>query len=239
MNSIPTPHISCDDKNKIAKTVLMPGDPLRAKYIADTYLTDVVLVNDVRNNLGYTGFYKDKLVTVMSSGMGMASIGIYSYELFKYYDVENIIRIGSCGAYVADLDVFDVLICKDAYSESSFGHELNGYEDIISSDEKLFDKLVESAKKNNISYKVGRCHSSDIFYRLNDDYLNKVVNEKKCSVVEMEAYALFSNARALNKHAACILTVSDSFVTGKKATSQERVNSFNNMMIIALETVRD
>lgn len=239
MNSIPTPHISCNDKNKIASTVLMPGDPLRAKYIADTYLTDVVLVNDVRNNLGYTGYYKDKLVTVMSSGMGMASIGIYSYELFKYYDVENIIRIGSCGAYVDDLDVFDVLICKDAYSESSFGQELNGYEDIISSDEELFDKLIESANKNNIPYKVGRCHSSDIFYRLNNDYLNKVVNEKKCSVVEMEAYALFSNAKALNKHAACILTVSDSFVTGKKATSQERVNSLNNMMIIALETVRD
>lgn len=239
MSNIPTPHIACNDPSLIAKTVLMPGDPLRAKYIADNFLTDVICFTSTRNILGFTGYYKGKRISVMGSGMGMPSIGIYSYELFKYYDVENIIRIGSCGAYVDDLDVFDVLICKDAYSESSFGQELNGYEDIISSDEELFDKLIESANKNNIPYKVGRCHSSDIFYRLNNDYLNKVVNEKKCSVVEMEAYALFSNAKALNKHAACILTVSDSFVTGKKATSQERVNSFNNMMIIALETVRD
>ena len=171
---IPTPHIECKDKSLIAKTVLMPGDPLRAKFIADTYLTDVVEFNHVRNMLGFTGTYKGKRISVMGSGMGMPSIGIYSYELFKFYDVENIVRIGSCGAYTDTLKLYDVILAKDAWSESTFA-KTQGISKAkkLKSSSELNKKLVKAAKKLNIPMVSGTIHSSDVFYRERfDDYLN-------------------------------------------------------------------
>jgi len=234
--SIPTPHIEAKTKDLFAKTVLMPGDPLRAKFVADTYLTDVVQVNGVRNMFGYTGNYKGKKVTVMGSGMGMPSIGIYSYELFAFYGVENIIRIGSCGSYTKDANVYDVIIVKDAYSESSFAKTAYGYDtETMDATEELVKDLNDAAKLLNYPVINGRIHSSDVFYRGVGDAIQSAGVEKNCLGVEMESFALFSNAKFLNKKAACILTVSDSLITHEVTTSEERQNSFNKMMEIALE----
>lgn len=233
-----TPHIEVNDKNLFAKTVLMPGDPLRAEYIANTYLTDVVKINNVRNMFGFTGYYKGKKVTVMGSGMGMPSIGIYSYELYDVYGVENIIRIGSCGSYSKDANVYDVIIVKDAYSESSFASVAFGYpENIQKGSEELVNKLNESAKELGYPVLNERIHSSDVFYRGKGDVLKDVRDKFGCVAVEMESFALFSNARYLNKKAACILTVSDSFITHEVTTALERQNSFNKMMEIALNAI--
>ena len=234
--SIPTPHIEAKTKNLFAKTVLMPGDPLRAKFVADTYLTDVVQINGVRNMFGYTGNYKGKKVTVMGSGMGMPSIGIYSYELFAFYGVENIIRIGSCGSYTKDANVYDVIIVKDAYSESSFAKTAYGYEpETMDATEELVKDLNDAAKLLNYPVINGRIHSSDVFYRGVGDAIQSAGVEKNCLGVEMESFALFANAKFLNKKAACILTVSDSLITHEVTSSEERQNSFNKMMEIALE----
>lgn len=231
-----TPHIEVNDKNLFAKTVLMPGDPLRAEYIAKTYLTDVVKINSVRNMFGFTGYYKGKKITVMGSGMGMPSIGIYSYELYNVYGVENIIRIGSCGSYSKDVNVYDVIIVKDAYSESSYAKVAFGYEeDIQKGSDYLVEKLNDSAKKLNYPVINERIHSSDVFYRAHGDVFKDVRDAHGCVAVEMESFALFANARHLNKKAACVLTVSDSLVTNEVTTSEERQNSFNRMMEIALE----
>lgn len=232
-----TPHIEVTDAELFAKTVLMPGDPLRAEYIANTYLKDVVKINSVRNMFAYTGYYKGKKVTVMGSGMGMPSIGIYSYELFNHYGVENIIRIGSCGSYVGEIDVYDVVVATDAYSESTFAKVAYGYEeDVLKPDAILSKKINDCAFK--LGYKVvnGRVHSGDVFYRNNGDVMVDVVANHHCDVVEMESFALFANAKYLGKHAACILTVSDSFISHKVTTAAERQTSFNKMMEIALET---
>lgn len=238
MSNIPTPHIALDNKDDIAKTVLMPGDPLRAKYIAQTYLEDVICFNTVRNIFGYTGYYNGKKVSVMASGMGMPSIGIYSYELFSFYGVENIIRVGSAGAYTADLNVFDVVLVGEAFSESTYGKVLNNYPSILYPSNDLNEKLINCAKKLNIDLSVVNCHSSDVFYHTNKDYLS-LVNKHNCKVVEMESYALFANAKLLNKNAACILTISDSFVTNEKTTSSQREKCFDSMIKIALETIND
>ncbi len=231
-----TPHIEVNDKNLFAKTVLMPGDPLRAEYIAKTYLTDVVKINNVRNMFAFTGYYKGKKITVMGSGMGMPSIGIYSYELFNVYGVENIIRIGSCGSYSKDVNVYDVIIVKDAYSESSYAKVAYGYEENVQKgSDELFAKLNESAKKLGYPVINERIHSSDVFYRAHGNVFTDVRDAYGCVAVEMESFALFANARYLNKKAACVLTVSDSLVTNEVTTSEERQNSFNRMMEIALE----
>lgn len=231
-----TPHIEVNDKNLFAKTVLMPGDPLRAEYIAKTYLTDVVKINNVRNMFAFTGYYKGKKITVMGSGMGMPSIGIYSYELFNVYGVENIIRIGSCGSYSKDVNVYDVIIVKDAYSESSYAKVAYGYEENVQKgSDELFAKLNESAKKLGYPVINERIHSSDVFYRAHGNVFTDVRDAYGCVAVEMESFALFANARYLNKRAACVLTVSDSLVTNEVTTSEERQNSFNRMMEIALE----
>ena len=230
------PHIEVNDKNLFAKTVLMPGDPLRAEYIAKTYLTDVVKINNVRNMFAFTGYYKGKKITVMGSGMGMPSIGIYSYELFNVYGVENIIRIGSCGSYSKDVNVYDVIIVKDAYSESSYAKVAYGYEENVQKgSDELFAKLNESAKKLGYPVINERIHSSDVFYRAHGNVFTDVRDAYGCVAVEMESFALFANARYLNKKAACVLTVSDSLVTNEVTTSEERQNSFNRMMEIALE----
>jgi len=230
-----TPH-NCAAKEQIAKTVLMPGDPLRSKFIAETFLENPVLVNNVRGINGYTGTYKGVPVTVMASGMGMPSIGIYSYELFKEYDVDNIIRVGSAGAYSPDLKVFDVVIADSAYSESTFAKYQCGFEgDTIEPSEELNAKLIKAANALGIPYTQGTIHSSDIFYRESSDYLHEVVDIHHCVAVEMESFALFSNARVLHKNAACLLTISDSLVSHEETTPEQRQTSFTQMMQIALE----
>lgn len=233
---IPTPHIEATDKSLIAKTVLMPGDPLRAKFIAETFLEDVVQFNGVRNVLGYTGTYKGKRISVMASGMGMPSIGIYSFELYKFYDVENIIRIGSCGGYTEDMKLYDVILAKDVWSESSFAKVQGGYDSpIIEGTKALNDRLIQAAKDLDIPMHVARIHSSDVFYRENFDDYKTIASEQGCVAVEMEAFALFHNANVTGKKAACLLTVSDNLVTHELTTSEERQLAFTNMMKIALE----
>ncbi|EFC05958.1 purine nucleoside phosphorylase [Bulleidia extructa W1219] len=230
-----TPHNSAE-KGQFAKTVLMPGDPLRAKFIAETFLENPVLVNNVRGIQGYTGTWKGKPVSVMASGMGMPSIGIYSYELFKEYDVENIIRIGSAGAYVPDLKMFDVVLASAAYSESSYAKVQSGYEDCFGYPSKaLNEKLLKAAKDLEIPVKEGVIHSSDVFYRENHDGGEDPVNDKHCICVEMESFALFNNARVLGKNASCLLTISDSLVSHEATTAEERQTSFTRMMKIALD----
>ena len=228
-----TPHIEAN-KEDIAKTVLMPGDPLRAKYIAEKFLTDYKLVNSVRNIYAYTGYYKGKKITVMASGMGMPSIGIYSYELYNFYDVDNIIRIGSAGAYSKDINLYDVVLALDSYSLSSFA-KVQGYnKDIIESDSYLNDKIRQVAVKTNKKIIEGRIHTTDVFY--SDCDIKDLYNNKKCLCAEMEAFALFYNAQKLNKRAACILTISDNLETKEETTSNERQTSFNEMIELALET---
>ena len=228
-----TPHNEAK-KSEIAKTVLMPGDPLRAKYVAENFLTDIKLVNKVRNVFAYTGLYKGKEVTVMASGMGMPSIGIYSYELYKFYDVENIIRIGSAGAYSKDIDLYDVILTNEAYSMSSYA-KVQGYDsEVINASETLNKKIKEVALKTNKKIREGRIHSSDVFYA--DQDINDFYTNKKCLCTEMESFALFYNALKLKKNAACLLTISDNLETKEETTAEERQNSFNDMIELALDT---
>ena len=230
-----TPHNQAN-MGDIAKVVLMPGDPLRAKFIAETFLEDVVQFNSVRNMFGYTGTYKGTKVSVMGSGMGMPSIGIYSYELFSQYGVEAIIRIGSAGSYVEDVKVFDVVMATGAFSETSYAKTMDGdTDDIQYSTEELNIKLREAAKELGISMHERIIHSSDCFYHDRAEELSKILKEKDCVAVEMESFALFHNAKHLNKKAACLLTISDSLVTHEETTAEERQTSFTNMMKIALE----
>ena len=232
-----TPHNQAV-KGDIAKIVLMPGDPLRAKYIAETYLENVKQFNKVRNMFGYTGTYKGKEVSVMGSGMGMPSIGIYSYELYSQYDVEYIIRIGSAGAYSDELEILDLVLADSAYSESSFAKtQSNVLDDVLYPDESL-NKLIENtAAKIGKNIRKCRIHSCDVFYHEDNVDGFKEINEKHgCMCVEMESFALFHNANVLGKKAACLLTISDSLVSHKLLTTQERETSFNDMMQVALET---
>lgn len=220
--------------NEIAKTVLMPGDPLRAKMIAETYLENYKLVNTVRNMYAYTGFYKGEKITVMASGMGIPSIGIYSYELFDKYNVENIIRIGSTGAYTDKIDLYDTILVTDSYSESTYAEVLNNYQDkYVSPSKDLNEKIEQTASNLNKKIIKGCTHSSDCFYGNAD--INDLYNNKKCICVEMESFALFYNAKHLNKKAACLLTVSDNLITHKETTAEERQNAFKDMIEIALE----
>ena len=231
----PTPHIECQPGD-ISATVLMPGDPLRAKYIAETFLEDVKQVNGVRGMLAYTGTYEGRLISVMASGMGMPSIGIYSFELFSFYGVERIIRVGSCGAYSGDLNLYDVVIAEDAWSESSFAKTQGVSDvDVLSATPDLVAELEDKAAALNIDYVKTRIHSSDVFYRQNFDEYQTIRDQHGCQVVEMEAFALFANAMATGKQAACVLTVSDSLVTQQATTSAERESAFTSMMKIALQ----
>ena len=233
-----TPHIELTDLSKIAKVVLMPGDPLRAKWIAETYLTDVVQINGVRNMLGYTGKYGKKLVTVMGSGMGMPSIGIYSYELFAFYGVEKIIRVGSAGSYSPNLNLYDIVLASAAWSESSYAKTMGvTNRSIIKPTKSLNNRLLKSADKQNIAIKEATIHSSDVFYRINSDEYKEIYTKHNAECVEMESFALFANAKALNKQAACILTISDSIVTKEATTSAERQTAFNKMIEVALGSI--
>jgi len=229
-----TPHINAPE-NGIAKTVLMPGDPLRAKYIADTFLTDVTKINEVRNMFGYTGYYNGRRITVMGSGMGMPSIGIYSFELYKFFGVERIIRIGSCGAYAKELALYDTILATHAYSESSYAKVQAGDENhTLKASDELNERIIDIAKELDIPLHTGTIHSSDVFYRQKFDY-QEFHKETGALGVEMESFALFHNANVLGKQAACLLTVSDSFVTKQETTAEERQTAFVNMMKIALE----
>ena len=230
-----TPH-NMANIGDIAKVVLMPGDPLRAKYIAETYLDDVVQFNNVRNMFGYTGIYKGKKVSVMGSGMGMPSIGIYSFELFSQYGVEAIIRIGSAGSYREDYEIYDVVLASGAYSESNYAKVLTGNEASITyPSAELNDLIKATAEELDLDLKEGVIHSSDIFYHIDEAY-KKGIEDNNCVAVEMESFALFENAKALNKKAACLLTISDSLVTHEETTAEERQTSFNKMITIALES---
>ena len=213
----------------------MPGDPLRAKFIAENFLTDVVQVNSVRNMLGYTGYYKGKKVSVMGSGMGMPSIGIYSHELYSFYGVEKIIRIGTCGAYAPECKVFDLILAQGACTNSNWAHQfaLPGVLSAISD----FDMLIDAykiAKENNMNVHVGNILSSDIFYNDQEEVWKKWA-KIGCLGVEMESYALYTTAANLHKKALCILTVSDSFITHEETTPEQRQTSFKDMMKVALE----
>lgn len=231
---IPTPHIEAKSQADIASVVLMPGDPLRAKFISDEYLTDVICFNKVRGMLGFTGTFKGKKITVMGSGMGMPSIGIYSYELFKFYDVKTIIRVGSCGAYAPELNIYDCLLAESAYSESTYGSVQNGDNSLVRRATPSVNQIIiDQAKDLNTPLKVGVIHSSDVFYQENNQY-KKLYQNEKCLAVEMESFALFHNANLLGKNAACLLTVSDSLVTHQATTSEERQTAFRQMIELAL-----
>ncbi|MCD8289558.1 MAG: purine-nucleoside phosphorylase [Prevotella sp.] len=219
------------------KTVLMPGDPLRAKFVADNFLSDAVLVNDVRNCFGFTGTYKGVRVSVQASGMGMPSIGIYSYELFSEYGVENIIRIGSAGSYTARLDVNDVVLAESSYSESSYALVHNGYQEKVNyPSASLNERIINTSKELGIVCKPCRVHSSDVFYTCpGRESYQELAARTQTDCVEMESFALFHNAAFLGKHAACLLTISDSFVSAVELSAEERQNSFRTMMTLALE----
>ena len=235
-----TPHISAT-AGDFAKTVLMPGDPLRAKFIAETFLEDAKLVTAVRNVFGYTGPYKGVPVSVMASGMGMPSIGIYSYELYQFYGVENIIRIGSAGSYREWLNVMDVTLAECAVSESSYAKVQGGEEaHRLKPDGDLNAAIWKKAEEMGIGVKMSVVHSSDVFYRDPSQGSWKDIAERTGSdCVEMESFALFHNANVLGKRAACLLTISDSFVNHVELTADERQNSFTEMMTLALETAID
>ena len=231
-----TPHNSAPD-GAFAKTVLMPGDPLRAKHVAETYLENPKLVTSVRNVLGYTGTYKGVPVSVMASGMGMPSIGIYSYELYKFYGVENIIRIGSAGSYTDRLEVLDVVLASAAYSDSSYALVHNGTtEHELLPNAELNELILQKAKELGINCRLGKVHSSDVFYGgPKGESWQDIVKRTGVECVEMESVALFDNANTLGKRAACLLTISDSFVSHKELTADERQRSFGEMMRLALE----
>ncbi len=232
-----TPHNNAD-RGDIAKTVLMPGDPLRAKYIAETFLNNVKVFNQVRNMLGYTGEFMGHRISVMGSGMGMPSIGIYSYELYTEYGIDNIIRIGSAGSYCSEAGIYDVILADSAFSESSYALTMNGYEkDITYPSDKLNQTIRKTSAELGINMIEGRVHSSDVFYRQDaTPYYKRLYEEKNCICVEMESFALFHNASVLGKNAACILTISDSFVSSEVTTSEEREKSFNDMISLAMNT---
>lgn len=220
--------------NDIAKTVLMPGDPKRCEYIAKKFLSNAKIINNVRGMTAYTGYYKSKQITVFPSGMGIPSMGIYSYELFKEYNVENIIRIGTMGSYT-NLQLKDIVLVENSITNSNYGRYLCNYQNInINSNAELNSKIELSAKELNLKINKGNIYSSDVFYEQNNNFQEKVA---KYSVlgVEMESFALLLNAKLLNKKATTLLMVSDSFIFADKLSSLEREQGLDNLIILALE----
>ena len=234
-----TPHNEAK-KEDIAKVVLMPGDPLRAKYIVDNFMTNVKLVNSVRNMFGYTGEYKGKKITVFASGMGMPSMGIYSYELFKFYDVDSIIRIGSCGAYSEDLNLLDTILVDNTYTEGNYAFELNEEDVHIMESSAELNKIIEdTAHDCNIPYIKGNTLCTDCFDLYMTDvnkFLDRVPKDFNPVSAEMEAFALFYVAKVLNKKASCIMSVVDSKYIKEVATPEERQTGLTNMIKLALDS---
>ena len=241
MLTTPTPHISAKPGD-FGKTVLMPGDPLRSRFIAENFLENPVLVNNIRGVQGYTGYYKGVKVSVMASGMGMPAIGIYSHELYNGYGVENIIRVGSAGSIQEHIDLYDIVIGQGACTDSNFAaqfHLPGTFAPIADFD--LLCAAVESAKENGAKYHVGNINSSDVFYGDHEgvpEGLDSVYALKKMGVMalEMEAAALYMNAARYGKRALCICTISDHVLKGVETSSDERQTAFTQMMKIALET---
>lgn len=220
----------------IASVVLMPGDPLRAKYIAENWLTEIELVNTTRNVFFYTGFYKGKRITVGASGMGCPSIGIYSYELFKEYDVQCIIRIGTAGSYYAETGLYDLINVDHACSESTYAKfAFENEQSAIPHQGIAFNIINDTARQLGIAIKAGNIHSSDIFYRKKPG-IPAIAIANNCQAVEMEAFALFANAAELGKMAATLLTISDVIPTGEHISPADRERSLNPMITLALET---
>lgn len=225
--------------NEIADIVIMSGDPLRIKRIKDKYLEDAVLVNDIRNIYAYTGTYKGKRITLMAHGMGIPSMGIYAYELFKFYNVKKIIRLGSCGAYSKDLNLLDIIMVDKSYTESNFSYELNNEKvNVSSSSKELNNVLLESANKLGIKINVGNVMSTDCF-----DWYVKDINvlldrlPKDVIAAEMESFALFYLANMFNREASCLLTVVDSHYKKEELTGEEREYKLDKMALIALESI--
>ena len=230
-----TVHIE-SNVGEISDIVLMPGDPKRSEYIAKNFLTDCTLVNNVRGMTAYTGYYKDRLVTVFPSGMGIPSVGIYSYELFKEYGVENIIRIGSCGGYNESLKLNDIILVSGSYSESNYAMSLDGYSSkTINSSDNLNEIIENTANENMMNIVKGNIYCSEAFYEKEYNY-NERAEELDVLGIEMETFALFNNARKFGKNAAALLTVSDLFFSEDKLTSEEREKNLNDMIILALES---
>ena len=236
-----TPHINVQDEIGFGKTVLMPGDPLRSKFIAENFLENPVLVNNVRGVHGYTGWYKGVKVSVMASGMGMPAIGIYSHELFNYFGVENIIRVGSAGAIQPNINLYDLVIAQGACTDSNFAaqfHFPGTFAPIA--DFELLSAAVQAAKENGAVYHVGNVNSSDVFYGDHAEVpagLDTIYNQRKMGVMalEMEAAALYMNAARYGKRGLCICTISDHILKGVETTAEERQNSFTTMMKVALD----
>lgn len=233
-----TPHIESKLED-IAEVVLMPGDPLRAKYIAENFLTDYKLINTVRNMFGYTGYYKGRRVTVFASGMGVPSIGIYSYELYKFYHVEKIIRIGTSGSFHKDVKLLDVVLSTGAYCKSYFDQLLDNQDiNYIEASHNLNDKIKKVADDAHIPLKVGKTITSDVFdlYTDSEDVFRTNFPGDDYLAVEMEAFGLFYIAKKLGREASCLMTVVDSFYDKRSLSSEERETSLNQMIELALDT---
>lgn len=232
---MPTIHIEAD-KEDIASKVLMPGDPYRAKYIAEKYLTEPKLVNKLRGELAYTGTYKGHKITVFSSGMGIGSMGIYSYELYNDYDVDTIIRIGTAGSYKEDLKVYDILLVDACFSKTSFDDDA-GVENIdtINSSFEVNSVIEKVANFNRIHIKKGKVHTTEAFYT--DASNIKEYVDNGCVAVEMETYALLFNAKKFHKKATTILTISDNLITKEQISSEERERKLDEMIVLALDSI--
>ncbi len=234
-----TPHNEANIGD-FAKTVVMPGDPLRAKYIVENFFDDYKLVNQVRGMYAYTGTYKGKKLSVMAHGMGMPSVGIYTYELYKFYDVENIIRIGSCGAYKPELKLFDIILSENVFSESNYALTLNNEICHIASSSNELNSIIEkTAIENNISLTKGNSVCTDCFDVYMTDvnqFLGRVPDGFNPVSAEMEAFALFYNAKLLNKNASCLMSVVDSKFITEIATTEQRQSGLNNMIRLALDS---
>jgi len=222
--------------NKVANVVLMPGDPKRAEYIAKKFLNNVELVNTIRGMTAYTGYYKGKMITIFPSGMGNPSMGIYSYELYKFYNVDSIIRIGSCGSYIEKCGLRDTVLVRYSCSDSNYAKIIDNYEyNYVKSNDELNNVIELTAKGLGINLVKGNIFCSDVFYEQNSDFRKKY-EQFKAIGVEMESFALFNNARILGKKASCLLTVTNTFYDNKELNAIEREQKLDNMIIIALES---
>ncbi len=232
-------HIEAE-KNDIAENVLMPGDPLRAKYIAENFLTDVKEINKIRNMLGYTGYYKGKRVTVIGSGMGIPSIGIYSYELYTFYDVKNIIRIGTAGSLNKDIKIMDLVLAKNSYSPSSFAYVWGkDTSNVLDSSDQLNNQIISTSKKLNINLNYGTILTADVFtvYANIDHILNKIPKHLNILANEMEAFGLFHVANICNKNATCLISIVDSIYDKNMVSETDKEKNLNDMILLALESI--
>lgn len=230
---MPTPHIEAKEGD-FAKTVIMPGDPLRAKFIVDNFLTDTKMVNNVRGVQGYTGYYKGKAVSVMASNMGNPSMGIYSYELFKFYNVENIIRIGTCGAKNLDLKLADIVIAKNSITNTNFANLYEKDVHELECSTKLLNLAKQKAKDlKDINLFIGNMYCTDTFYE--EENQQQIMEQNRCVAVEMESASLYYNAKRFGKNAIALCSVSDHLLTGEELSANEREVNLKNMIILALE----